>query len=135
MNRSQRISIAIISLFTPIILSVSSISSVLADTGGSGNIFHDGRSSFSDGKWTIYQDCGEEGVFLSHGISKPLRLLNETTEVKRNGKKLYTWVQKGAQYKLTWNPSDPRFARLEIMNTSGIKIVNTLLKVGLLPAC
>lgn len=135
MNILQQIfktTLSILMLFAEV---VGTTSAVLADVGGRGNIFHDGRSSFSNGKWSIYQECGEDGTFLGYGTSKPLRLLNETTEIKSNGKKIYTWVQKGAQYKITWNPRDPGFARLEIINNSGIKIVNTLLKVGSLPVC
>jgi hypothetical protein len=135
MNISKRIAVAIFSIFSPIILVVSTTTSIFAATGGEGNIFHDGRGSFSDGKWSIYTECGEEGTFLKHGDSKPLRLFNESTQISNGGKKTYTWVQKGARYKLRWNPNDSGFARLEIVNTSGIKIVNTLLKVDSSPPC
>jgi hypothetical protein len=135
MNISKRIAVAILSTFSPIILVVSTTTSILAATGGEGNIFHNGRGGFSDGKWSIYMECGEEGTFLRRGDSKPLRLFNESTQISNAGKKTYTWVQKGAQYKLRWNPNDPGFARLEIVNTSGVKIVNTLLKVDSSPPC
>jgi hypothetical protein len=134
MKLFKRISIIVLGTFLPIILSVSSISNVLADTGGDGNIFNNGRSNFSDGQWLLSQECGEAGVSLKRGNNKPLTLLNEKTEV-RNGKKIYTWVKKGTQYKITWNPRDPEFARLQIISPSGVTIVNTLLKVGSLPAC
>ncbi len=135
MNISRRIAITIFSIFAPIILNVSTTASVLAEAEGAGNIFHNGRGSFSDGKWSIYIECGEEGVFLRHGVSKPLRLFDERIKINNNGRKSYVWAQKGAQYKLSWNPLDLGFARLEIINTSGIKIVNTLLKVASLPPC
>jgi hypothetical protein len=135
MNISKLIIILILNIVIPVISVISTTANVLAKTEGKGNIFHDGRGSFSGGKWSIYQECGEEGVFLRSGTSKAIKLFNERTETKNNGKKIYIWVQKGAQYKLSWNPKDSSFARLEIINTSGIKIVNTLLKAGLLPPC
>jgi hypothetical protein len=135
MNISKPILVGIFSIFSPIILVVSTTASVLAATGGEGNIFHDGRGGFSDGKWSVYVECGAEGTFLRNGNSKPLRLFNESTQISNGGKKTYTWVQKGARYSLRWNPKDPGFARLEIINTSGVKIVNTLLKVNSSPPC
>ncbi len=135
MNRAKPIVVEIFGIFSPIVLLISTPGSILAETGGEGNIFHNGRGGFSDGKWSISTECGEEGAFLKHGNSKPLRLLNESTQISNDGKKTYTWVQKGARYNLRWNPKDPGFARLQIINTSGVKIVNTLLKVNPFPPC
>jgi hypothetical protein len=140
MDVSRILKVAILSVSTPFIFLYSPTSSVLAEsqqdgTGGAGNVFHEGRGNFSNGQWSIgVLECGETGTSLRYKNSKPL-VLQDPEVVSRNGKKIYTWSQKGARYRLIWNPLDPKFARLEIFNTSGKKTVNTLLKVNPLPPC
>lgn len=143
MNVSRILKVAILSALTPVIFASSPTFSVLAEserqedaTGGAGNVFNEGRGSFSNGQWSIgVLECGETtGRFLRYKNSKPL-ILQDPEVVNRNGRKIYTWSQKGARYRLTWNPLDPKFARLEIFDTSGKKAVNTLLKVNPLPPC
>jgi hypothetical protein len=138
MNVSRILKVAILSVFAPVILVSSTAAGVLASdpTGGEGNIFHEGRGGFSNGKWYIGVECGEDPVYLHYKNDKPIVLRGSDLVVaNRNGKKIYTWSQKGARYRLSWNPLDPKFAKLEIFDTSGKKAVNTLLKVDPLPPC
>jgi hypothetical protein len=126
------VKVLVLGVFIHFVMTIAMITNAIANnTGGSGNIFNDGRMSFSDGQWTVLVGCGDAGgIYIDNKSNKSVRLSDDATITYKNGRRIYSWVQSGTKYKLTWNPKDPNFARLEVTKSSSGKVVNTLLKVS-----
>jgi hypothetical protein len=44
-----------------------------------------------------------------------------------NSRKIYTWSNAGTNYQVIWQPKDPDFVRLQVINPNGSMLTNRLL--------
>ena len=119
----------ILSLFGAGILSLAIAPTAIA----SEDMFQNGRGEFSDGRWSIYQECGV-GTYVKNA-NKSIALSGAPQVAYESGKKVSIWNKSGTKYRTIWNPKDPNFVRLQVINDRGRTISNRLLKVGKYPPC
>jgi hypothetical protein len=85
--------------------------------------------TFTDGEWVLKikqkgSDLQYDGANLQKG--KGIRI----TGVKRSGtksRKIYTWQNRNISYVVSWQPADPLYARLQVIE-SGRLVLNRLLE-------
>jgi hypothetical protein len=120
----------LLSLFGAGILSLAIASTAIA----SDEMFQNGRGEFSDSRWSIYVECGVEGLYVKNG-DRLLTLPGSPRVTYENGKKISTWSKAGTKYQAIWNAKDPNFVRLKVISSQGQLLTDRLLKVGKEPPC
>ena len=85
---------------------------------------------FTKGEWSFR--VNQAGSDLKYQGSSLIRgkdiIVNRVKRTKANGRLIYTWqTGRSTFYVVSWQPSDPTFARLKIIK-SGNTLVNELLR-------
>ncbi len=85
--------------------------------------------TFSDNNWTVTVS-EQNGVYRYHGhnlkTSKSIELLGATI-TKQGDKRLYTWNNNGTRYRVTWQPQDQDYVRVQVISPQRTEVLNRLL--------
>ncbi len=84
---------------------------------------------YLDNDWSVELEY-KGGTYHYHGknirTGKKLELAGATLTSSGN-KKIYTWNNAGTRYRVTWQPKDPGFIRLQVIDANGAERLNRLL--------
>jgi hypothetical protein len=54
-------------------------------------------------------------------------IISDRTVSRDRQRKFYTWNNGGTRYRVTWNPQDPNYIRVQVKTPNGKEILNRLL--------
>jgi hypothetical protein len=86
---------------------------------------------YLDNDWSVelgYKDGTARYYGKNIRTGKKLDLAGATLSSSGN-KKIYTWNNAGTRYRVTWQPKDPDFIRLQVIDANGTERLNRLLTV------
>jgi hypothetical protein len=85
--------------------------------------------TFTDNNWMVTVS-EQNGVYRYHGYnlktSKSIDLLGATI-TKQGNKRLYTWNNNGTRYRVTWQPQDQDYVRVQVIGPQRTEVLNRLL--------
>ncbi len=87
------------------------------------------EGTFGDARWTVTVSQ-KNGVYRYYGhnlgSSNSIELLGATV-VKQGTKRLYIWNNNGTKYRLTWQPQDQGYVRVQVIDANRTEVLNRLL--------
>jgi hypothetical protein len=87
---------------------------------------------YTDKDWSVGLEY-KNGTYHYRGqnnrTGQKLALAGATLNSSGN-KQIYTWNNAGTRYRVTWQPKDPAFIRLQVIDVNGTERLNRLLSAG-----
>jgi hypothetical protein len=85
--------------------------------------------TFGDSDWMVTVSQ-QDGNYRYYGYnlktSKSLELFGAKV-TSQGSKRIYTWNNSGTKYRVTWQPQDQNYVRLQVISPNQTKVLNRLL--------
>jgi hypothetical protein len=88
------------------------------------------EGSFSDGTWKVTLSFNNN-VYYYYGENLRSGASISLAGAKASGNKArqsYTWNNNGLKYQVTWRPSEPKIARIQVIKPNGRVVLNSILE-------
>lgn len=118
---------AAIALISPVIVTAPTRAEIYAQATDITAV-GEGRSVFINNDWEV--TIGKNGnryTYASRQTGKPGIGLSGGRLSRSGGKHYYTWNNRGTVYQVTWQPQDPNYARVRVLDPRGREIFNKLM--------